>query len=269
MKRCKKITKKRERCKNPAKYGGYCYTHRSSGTNRTERLATFSLVLSTASTLVILIEKAAKYYPEIVGWLSMIDASTKFMGARPRPTEALRSDLEREELWSVDSYSRILNQHLNGRVSRNLPKELDLIPNELKAEFTEAYEDYCKHRNANGKLAAEQRGLFEEAKSDLLKWIWFLNLLDPSIYNFLVSEFTDEEEHWDHSWWTVDELNKQNWRVIIFAEHLASNLQEINQNFDDAMEKSFSERCFRLLEKTCSTISEAEYELTRLGVERF
>lgn len=269
MTRCKQITKKGERCKNSAKYNGYCYTHRSSSKTSAQKLATFSLVLSTASTLVILIEKAAKYYPEIVGWLSMIDASTKCAGARPRPTEALRSDLEREEIWSIDSYSFILKQHLSGHSYQETPKELDFLPKQLKADFIEAYEDHRNHRNANNALTNKQLRLFEDAKSDLMKWIWFFDLLNPSISEYIISEFIDEEEHWDYSWWSASELNQHNWRVIIFAEHLFSSFQEIIRRFDEILEKKFSEHCIELLEKTCSTISETEYELKRLGVEYF
>lgn len=263
--RCQALTKKGERCKNSIVEGKYCYTHQNQNVEKVEKLVTFSLVLSTASTLIILIEKAAKYYPEIVGWLSMIDASTKCMGAQPRPLDSLRSDLNREELWAIQSYGRILNHHLTEKAHQNSPKELDLIPTELKSEIIDAYDELKISLGKNYDLISEERKCIEECCSALTRWIWLIGMVDDCIYPKILDSFVDEVDSWEHSWWKPEELEHYTWRAVILAEHIRSSKIIIEDALSKCMALDFSATCISSLMSTCDSIIEASCELKRLG----
>lgn len=264
--RCKTFTKNGERCKNSARAGDCCFTHRGQEQeSKIDKLPIYSMALSAASTVVILIEKAAEYYPEIVGWLSMIDASTKHASAQPRPLNSLRQDLDQGELWSVSSYGHILTSSLTGNLYQPRPKQIESLPDELKEEFVQAYETFKNAQAANGREVYKQNERFEEAMSSLLKWIWLIKEINPSIYDDLVDVFIYESESWDKSWWDIAELKKYKWRIIVVAEHLLSSIGSIRPRIEDALRGEFAENALSSIRRCCEDLISAEYELRRLG----
>ena len=145
--RCNALTARGERCKNIRRYGEFCFMHqkheaedKNATPKRTSRVAAVATLISASSSLTVLIEKAVQYWPDIVGWISMIHASMRYEDAQPAPFEVLRDDLDKGDTWRFPAYARILKREISSP-SRRRDSRIDLIPKDLQKELAAACEN--------------------------------------------------------------------------------------------------------------------------------
>jgi hypothetical protein len=147
--RCNALTARGERCKNIRRYGAFCFMHQkheaddknaAKETKSKSKFATVATLISASSSLTVLIEKAVQYWPDIVGWISMIHASMRYEGARPVPFEVLRDDLDKGDTWRFPAYASILAREISSP-SRRRDARIDLIPKDLQKELAAACEN--------------------------------------------------------------------------------------------------------------------------------
>jgi hypothetical protein len=264
--RCKALTTKGERCKNIRRYDEYCYTHRREATEarnelpakKRSRFATVTTFISAASSLTVLIEKAAHYWPDIVGWISMIDASGKFAGATPMPFDAFKAHLEKpgDITWPFASFARILEYELR-TPSRDRPRALDSIPNTLREELMSA----CATVSKAGSSLFSARNLARQRLNRSIERL--LDLLDqsadaaPALLSTVANDLSELDERYKPEWWSITELRRDYkstpWRAVMLADNLSGELLDLSSS-SSRLASGFSETQSREIIETCNEI---------------